>query len=120
MTIVATGVVLGASAAPARADWVLTPFAGVAFGGDTNTEKFVYGGTIDWTAAGIFGVELDAAVAPDLLDQDNDVDLGVTGSNVATIMGNIVIAAPLGSPGTTTRGVGSTSVWEPSTSGARR
>lgn len=99
MTIVATSVVLGASSAPARADWVLTPFAGVAFGGDTNTEKFVYGGTIDWTAAGIFGVELDAAVAPDLLDQDNDVDLGVTGSNVATLMGNIVIAAPLGSPG---------------------
>lgn len=99
LMIVATIAAVTASASPARADWVLTPFAGVSFGGDTNTQKFTYGGTVDWTAAGIFGVELDASIAPDLLDRDDDVDLGVTGSNVTTLMGNIIVAAPLGSPG---------------------
>lgn len=90
---------LAASAAPARADWMLTPFAGVAFGGDTNTQKLTYGGTIDWMAGGAVGLELDAGLSPDLLDRDDDVDLGVTGSNVATLMGNIVVGAPLGAPG---------------------
>lgn len=90
---------LVSTAAPARADWLLTPFLGISFGGDTTNEHLTYGGSIGWMGAGVIGVELDAANAPDLLKPEGDLDFANTDSNVATIMGNVIVGAPLGSPG---------------------
>lgn len=85
-----------ASAAPARADWLLTPFAGVTFGGGATDKHFTFGGSAAWMGAGIIGFELDGGYTPEVLD---DETLGLVDSNVATLMVNLIVGAPLGSPG---------------------
>lgn len=87
------------AAAPARADWLITPFLGTAFGGDTSSQHVIYGASAAWMSHGIVGVEIDGSIAPDLLDEDDGVILGVADSNVTTLMGSLVIGAPLGEPG---------------------
>lgn len=84
------------AAAPARADWLLTPYLGVTFGGATQGENLTYGGSFGFMGAGIIGVEFDAAIAPDLLDVDDGIDLDIADSNVTTLMGNLIIGIPIG------------------------
>jgi opacity protein-like surface antigen len=90
---------LAGTAAPARADWLITPYLGTAFGGATSSQHVTYGASAAWMSHGIVGVEFDASIAPDLLDEDEGVVLGITDSNATTLMGNVVIGAPLGAPG---------------------
>jgi opacity protein-like surface antigen len=90
---------LSATAAPARADWLITPYLGTAFGGATSSQHVTYGASAAWMSHGIVGVEFDASIAPDLLDEDDGVVLGIADSNATTLMANIVIGAPLGAPG---------------------
>jgi opacity protein-like surface antigen len=87
------------TAAPARADWLITPYLGTAFGGDTSSQHVTYGASAAWMSHGIVGVEFDGSIAPDLLDEDDGVVLGIADSNVTTLMGSLVIGAPLGEPG---------------------
>lgn len=87
------------SAAPARADWLLTPFLGVTFGGATDNQHPTYGGSIAWMGAGVVGVEVDASFVPDLLDADDGVNLDIRDSNASTLMANLIVGAPLGAPG---------------------
>jgi opacity protein-like surface antigen len=98
--------VLGAallSAAPARADWLLTPFAGVTFSGDSQKENFTYGGSLAYMGASVVGFELDFGYTPEFFEPDNDeLDL-IDDSNVTTLMGNIVIGAPIGGSGAQVR-----------------
>ena len=96
MTVVS---LLVGTAATARADWLITPHLGVAFGGATSSQHVTYGASAAWMSHGIVGVEFDASIAPDLLDEDDGVVLGIADSNATTLMGNIVIGAPLGAPG---------------------
>jgi hypothetical protein len=97
--------VLASLAAPPRAsaEWHLAPFAGVKFGGSTTLidldaaagdKKLVYGGTVTWLGRGIFGVEGDVSVVPNYLEADSGSK--VQSSQVSTLMGNIVVTAPLG------------------------
>jgi hypothetical protein len=88
--------------APAQADWHLTPFAGVKFGGATTLldldeaagdKKLVYGGTATWIGHGIFGLEGDVSFVPHYLEADSGP---VVSSRVTTAMGNLVVTAPLG------------------------
>lgn len=94
LTTVAALILL--TALPARADWLLTPYLGVSFGGDTQGQNITYGGSIGYMGAGIIGFEFDASFAPDLLDVDDGLDLDIAESNVTTLMGNIIIGAPIG------------------------
>ena len=66
---------LGSLAAPARADWFLTPYIGAAFGGASNQfqlndlddefeQRVNFGGSFGWRSKGIFGFEVDYNVAP--------------------------------------------------------
>jgi opacity protein-like surface antigen len=87
------------AAAPARADWLITPYLGSAFGGDTTSQHVIYGASAAWMSRGIVGVEIDGSIAPDLLDEDDGVILGIADSSVTTLMGSIVVGAPLGEPG---------------------
>ena len=87
------------AAAPARADWLITPYLGTAFGGATSSQHVTYGASAAWMSHGIIGVEFDGSIAPDLLDEDDGVILGIADSNVTTLMGSVVIGAPLGEPG---------------------
>ena len=88
-----------AAAVPAHADWLITPYLGTAFGGATTSQHVTYGASAAWMSHGIVGVEVDASFAPDLLDEDDGVVLGIADSNVTTLMGSVVLGAPLGEPG---------------------
>lgn len=99
---------LSAIAKPASADWLLTPYLGITFSGaadfgdvgdfDDNFEKKVtFGGTATWMGAGIIGVEVDLGTTPNFFEVttgEEDFDFG--DSNVTTLMGNLVLGAPIG------------------------
>jgi opacity protein-like surface antigen len=97
LSTVSASLLLVMTAAPARADWLVTPFVGSAFGGDTTSQHVTYGAA--WMSHGIVGVEFDGSIAPDLHDEDDGVILGIADSNVTTAMGSLVIGAPFGEPG---------------------
>ena len=81
---------------PARADWLLTPFAGVTFGGAAENEHVSFGGSIGYMGAGVIGFEVDFGYTPEFFAADNDeLDL-VSDSNVTTLMANLLIGAPIG------------------------
>ena len=96
------------SAAPARADWFLTPYVGVNFGnsadfGDVgdfedNLEKrILFGGSATWMGNGIVGAEVDFGWAPNFFEMTTgDADFPFGDGNVTTLMGNLVIGAPIG------------------------
>ena len=85
------------SASAARADWLLTPYLGVTFGGDTPKEQVNYGLSAAFLGSGIFGVEFDAAITPNFLDTDGNSD--IDSSNVSTLMANFMLSAPHHTPG---------------------
>ena len=99
---------LGVAATPASADWLLTPYLGVTFGGgadfgdvgsfDDNFErKVTYGVNATWMGAGIIGFEVDLGTTPNFFANTSgpgDFDWG--DSNVTTLMGNLIVGAPIG------------------------
>lgn len=101
---------LGTLAAPARADWFLTPYVGVAFGGAANQfvlndlddefeQRVNFGGSLGWRSKGIWGFEVDYSVAPNFFQftgGTNNFDLFDFDSSVQTLMGNVVVAIPIG------------------------
>jgi opacity protein-like surface antigen len=87
-----------ASAVPARADVLLTPFLGVTFGGDTPNEQVNFGASVAFLGGGIFGLEVDAALTPNFFDSDDD-SVPLEDSNVSTFMANLMVAAPSEGPG---------------------
>ena len=82
--------------AAARADVIFSPFLGVSFGGETRKEALTYGGTLTFMGGGVFGFEIDAALSPDMLSDDSDIDLDLGSNSVGTVMANLIIGAPLG------------------------
>lgn len=86
-----------AVAAPARADWLLTPYLGVTFGGDTPDQQVNYGLSAAFLGKGVFGVEVDAAITPNFFGAGDAVD--IQDSNVSTFMVNLMLAAPSSTPG---------------------
>lgn len=101
---------LGSLAAPARADWFLTPYLGTAFGGASNQfvlsdlddefeQRVNFGGSLSWRSKGIWGFEVDYNVAPNFFQftgGTNNFDLFDFDSSVQTLMGNVVVAIPVG------------------------
>ncbi|HYE85727.1 MAG TPA: porin family protein [Vicinamibacterales bacterium] len=101
---------LGTVAAPARADWFLTPYFGAAFGGASNQfsfndlddefeQRMNFGGSLAYRSKGIWGLELDYNLAPNFFQftgGPNNFDLFGLDSSVQTVMGNLVIALPMG------------------------
>lgn len=99
--ISAAVVILLLSATSARADWLLTPYLGVTFGGDTPKQQVNYGLSAAFLGAGIFGLELDASITPNFLEPDDDNldDFDdIDDSNVATFMANLMLSAPSSTP----------------------
>lgn len=78
---------------PARADGFLVPFVGANTGGDPgNGSQTTYGAALGVMGGGVFGIELDVAVAPDFLAGGS----AVSSSRVTTVMGNLIVGAPIG------------------------
>lgn len=81
---------LGASAAPAET--VLTPFAGVAFGGATERSRGTYGGSLAFFGR-VVGVEAEFAITPHFFGDAVSSSL-FTRNDVATLMGSFLVATP--------------------------
>ena len=101
-------------ATPASADWLLTPYLGITFGGnarfgdvgtfDDNFErKVTYGANLAWMGRGIVGFEFDFGTTPNFFENTSGIGNFDWGdSNVTTAMANIIVGAPIGG----TAGVG--------------
>lgn len=86
--------------ATAAADWIVSPYIGTRFAANTTfvvgregTEesKFLFGSSIGLLTDGVLGVEADLAFVPGFFDGSSIVQ-----SRVTTLMGNVVLATPLG------------------------
>ena len=116
-TIMRAGVVclvLAGSAVPASADWLLTPYLGLTFGKSANfgdvgdlednfEKRMTFGLSAAWMGAGIIGFEADFGSTPNFFQTTGgSANFEFGDSNVTTLMGNVVLAAPIG--GTTGKG----------------
>jgi opacity protein-like surface antigen len=98
-TFVVALTLLGLAPAPARADGLLIPFAGVNFGGTSGREisnaidagRFDWGVSLAFMGGGVLGLEADIARSPDFFGRS---DIG--GSSVLTATGNLLIGIPFG------------------------
>lgn len=99
-----------AAPSPAAADWLFTPFVGATFGGNAEVggsgdsfkndfeRKITYGATLGWMGAGVLGFEADFGYSPNFFraDENSDKFNLVGDGNVTTLMGNLIVGAPMG------------------------
>lgn len=96
--LLALAALVFAAPAPARADWLFTPFVGANFGGDTIDTSAAYGASFGFMGAGIFGLEAEFSYAPNFYQNEPTFD-----GNVTSLMGNVIIGAPIGGGGGSVR-----------------
>jgi hypothetical protein len=103
-TILLAAVLLFASAADARADWLISPFAGGVFAGDTtfvdleqtaSSAHFTFGVSAGWLSDQILGFEGDLAFTPNFWERGDAATNVIVGSNLYTLSGNVLVAVPL-------------------------
>jgi opacity protein-like surface antigen len=92
----------------ASADWYVTPFIGGNFGGNANFGNFNtfddefdrrvdLGASLGWMGNGIAGFELDFGWSPNFFQNTSaNPNFQWGDSNVTSLMGNVVIGAPIG------------------------
>jgi hypothetical protein len=89
-------------ASRAHADWLITPFIGTTFGISTafldfadaaSAEHLIWGASGTWLSDGLLGFEGEYAHSPRFFQED-DSDL-VIESQVTTLSGHFILAAPL-------------------------
>ena len=102
--------ILVGAAKPASADWLLTPYLGVVFGGSANTvdldqvadqfeQRLSFGAGLTWMGAGKLGFEVDYHLAPNfyqITEGGENVDAFDLDSSVQTLMANVILGAPIG------------------------
>ena len=82
--------VVAALPASARGDILLTPYAGVNFGGSTVDKRANLGASLAWLGSSGLGFEVDLGFIPDFF-APKDLDIDVLGTNnVTTLMANVV------------------------------
>lgn len=108
LSAVLGALVVGATPARASADWLFTPFVGGVFGGKANFGDFnnfddeferrvTFGGTLGWMGNGIIGAEVDFGYTPNFFENTSGSgDFAFGDSNVTTLMGNLILGAPIG------------------------
>lgn len=115
--------VMAVSSGTAWADWIVTPFLGWNFGGSADvsgcvgaqcgisgTNKFEhkidYGVSLATMGAGIAGFEFDVGYSPNFFATDtasNNTFRFTNTSNAVTVMGNLILGAPIGGHGGSVR-----------------
>ena len=96
--------ILCTEGAEARADFLITPFIGSAFGGNTtlldldigaaSSKHWTFGGSAAWLSDQVLGVEAEFAMVPGFFENSEGTGL-ITGSRVTTLTGNVLVAMPL-------------------------
>lgn len=86
---------LAFTAAPASAQWFVTPYAGGQFGGDAQENNLNLGAGIGFLGAGMFGFEADFNYAPNFFSSSDNINFDAKDSNLSTIMFNGMVAAPV-------------------------
>lgn len=90
--------------AEARADFLITPFVGTVFAGNTtlidldvgaaSSKHWTFGGSVAWLSDRVLGVEADFSMVPGFFQNSEGTGL-VTGSRVTTLTGSVIAALPL-------------------------
>jgi opacity protein-like surface antigen len=89
--------------ADARADWLVTPFVGATFAGQTihfdpeqgaESTQLIVGGSGAWLSDGVIGFEVDFAYAPRYFERGSRAGL-VTNSYLYTLTGSVIATLPL-------------------------
>lgn len=88
--------------ADAHADWLITPFLGTSFRGETTFlifeegagRRMTLGASVALLSDGILGLEADVGHTPRFFEGDDPLGLVLT-SRVTTLSGNVIVAAPL-------------------------
>ena len=97
------GLLLVLSPRVADADWIFAPFIGSTFAGSTtlpdldqgaSSSQLIFGGSAGLWTSGILGLEGDFSYAPRYFESGDPLGV-ITGSNVFTFSGNVVIATPV-------------------------
>jgi hypothetical protein len=93
-----------AHAAPARADWLIIPFAGTAFGGEATASldldsgaggaKGVYGVAATWLSPTVVGLEGEFLYGPGFFKNPNGNSL-ILSSHISTLSGGLLVTLPL-------------------------
>ncbi|MEP7117084.1 MAG: outer membrane beta-barrel protein [Acidobacteriota bacterium] len=81
--------IAGSWPARATADVLLTPYAGLNFGGSTIDKRGAVGGSIAWLGSRGLGFEVDLGFIPNFF-KPKDTTLDYPTNNVTTLMGNLV------------------------------
>jgi opacity protein-like surface antigen len=121
LTATMMAMAIGAAPRTASADWVLTPFVGWNFGSSADVngsggtsvsnkfeKKIDYGASLASMGAGAVGFELDFGYSPNFFES-NTTPSGfqfTSQSNVTTLMGNVIVGAPIGGHGGSVRPYG--------------
>jgi len=84
------------ASAPARAEVILTPFAGKAFSGSLDTSRTTYGGAIGFLGGGVFGFEGEFAYVKDFYGPLEGSE-AVSSNKVQSLSGTLMVAVPAGS-----------------------
>jgi opacity protein-like surface antigen len=99
---------LAATPTRASADWLFTPYFGGVFGGKANFGDFndfddeferrtTFGASLGWMGSGIVGAEVDFGFSPNFFENTvGSGDFKFGDSNVTTLMGNLILGAPIG------------------------
>jgi hypothetical protein len=108
-SVLALFVVAGAPS-KASADWLVTPYFGMNWGGSANfndafdedfedefERKMNFGASVAWMGAGAIGFEFDLGFAPNFFENTSGGgDFAFGDSNVTTLMANVKVGAPFG------------------------
>lgn len=86
---------LASPAAAQTTGGLVTPFIGVVTDTPSDEQRTVYGGSIGATGS-IVGFELDFGYAPNFYEFQDDFGEFDSEGSVTTVMGNVLVGAPLG------------------------
>lgn len=100
------------SAGYAHADWLLVPFAGSTFAGQSSAvqldtegvgrKHWLIGGSAAWLTDNVIGLEVDFAYVPGVFDSQNPL-IPTEESHAVTLGGNLIVAVPLSVTGDSLR-----------------
>ena len=108
LMISALSLMLLPASAQAQSGWFFSPFIGGNFGGNADFGDFPddddaverrmdFGATLGWNPS-VVGFEIDLGYSPNFFqDTAGDANFEFGDNNVTTIMGNVLLSAPMGS-----------------------